>query len=129
MRVLLIGQNGATPASVKAMLIKEKFVCDTADFSLDGLEIGSLDYDVAARTRVSRRRGGGGHSRQFFMLSPRIDRVVVRADQLHGTDRREHEDWQTAGRTGVAQGAVGPLPYRGHGLLAGQPARRQCQEQ
>ena len=58
MRVLLIGQNGATPASVKAMLIKEKFVCDTADFSLDGLEIGSLDYDVAARTRVSRRRGG-----------------------------------------------------------------------
>ena len=46
MRVLLIGQNGATPASVKAMLIKEKFVCDTADLSLDGLEIGSLDYDV-----------------------------------------------------------------------------------
>src|SRR6516164_3007399 len=26
MRVVLIGQNGATPASVKAMLIKEKFV-------------------------------------------------------------------------------------------------------
>ena len=47
MRVLLIGQNGATPASVKAMLIKEKFVCDTADLSVDGSEIGRLiDYDV-----------------------------------------------------------------------------------
>ena len=28
----------------------------------------------------------------------------------------------------VAQGAVGSLPYRGHGLLAGQAARRQRQE-
>ena len=47
MRVLLIGQNGATPASVKSMLIKEKFVCDTADLSVDGSEIGRLiDYDV-----------------------------------------------------------------------------------
>jgi two-component system, cell cycle response regulator CtrA len=47
MRVLLIGQNGATPASVKAMLAKEKLVCDTADLSVDGLEIGRLlDYDV-----------------------------------------------------------------------------------
>lgn len=47
MRVLLIGQNGATPVSVKAMLIKEKFVCDTADLSVDGLEIDKLlDYDI-----------------------------------------------------------------------------------
>src|SRR6516225_11321864 len=47
MGVLLIGQNGATSASVKAMLTKEKFVCDTADLTMDGLEIGRLiDYDV-----------------------------------------------------------------------------------
>ena len=58
MRVLLIGQNGATPASVKAMLIKEKFVCDTADFSLDGLEIGSLDYDVVLLDLSTRNANG-----------------------------------------------------------------------
>jgi len=58
MRVLLIGQNGATPASVKAMLIKEKFVCDTADFSLDGLEIGSLDYDVVLLDLSARNTNG-----------------------------------------------------------------------
>jgi two-component system, cell cycle response regulator CtrA len=47
MRVLLIGQNGATPASVKAMRIEEKFVCDTTDLSVHGLEIDKLlDYDV-----------------------------------------------------------------------------------
>ena len=47
MRVLLIARNGATQASVKAMLVKEKFVCDTADLSVDGLEIDMLlDYDV-----------------------------------------------------------------------------------
>ena len=29
------------------MLIKEKFVCDTADLSVDGLEIDKLlDYDI-----------------------------------------------------------------------------------
>ena len=58
MRVLLIGQNGATPASVKAMLIKEKFVCDTADLSLDGLEIGSLDYDVVLLDLSARNTNG-----------------------------------------------------------------------
>ena len=58
MRVLLIGQNGATPASVKAMLIKEKFVCDTADLSLDGLEIGSLDYDVVLLDLSTRNANG-----------------------------------------------------------------------
>ena len=58
MRVLLIGQNGATPASVKAMLIKEKFVCDTADLSLDGLEIGSLDYDVVLLDLSTRSANG-----------------------------------------------------------------------
>jgi two-component system cell cycle response regulator CtrA len=59
MRVLLIGQNGATPASVKAMLIKEKFVCDTADLSLDGLEIGSLlDYDVLLLDLSARNANG-----------------------------------------------------------------------
>ena len=59
MRVLLTGQNGATPASVKAMLIKEKFVCDTADLSLDGLEIGSLlDYDVLLLDLSARNANG-----------------------------------------------------------------------
>lgn len=71
MRVLLIGQNGATPASVNAMLVKEKCVCDTADFSVDWLDIGRLvDYDfvllglsvlntmccVGCATRVSEHR-------------------------------------------------------------------------
>jgi hypothetical protein len=45
MHVLLIGQNGATPVSVKAMLIKEKFVCDTADLSVDESD-QLLDYDI-----------------------------------------------------------------------------------
>jgi len=46
MRVLLIGQDGATPASVK-MMLKEKFVCDTADLSAGGLDVGGLlDYDI-----------------------------------------------------------------------------------
>ena len=59
MRVLLIGQNGATPASVKAMLIKEKFVCDTADLSLNSLEIGSLlDYDVVLLDLSTRNANG-----------------------------------------------------------------------
>ena len=58
MRVLLTGQNGATPASVKAMLIKEKFVCDTADLSLDGLKIGSLlDYEVVLLDLSARNAG------------------------------------------------------------------------
>lgn len=47
MRVLLVGQDEATPASVKAMLMREKFICDPADLNLRGLEISRLsDYDV-----------------------------------------------------------------------------------
>jgi len=47
MRVLLIGQDGAAPASVKMMLMKENFICDTTDLSEDGLEICRLrDYDI-----------------------------------------------------------------------------------
>ena len=47
MRVLLIGQDGVSPASVKMMLTQEKFVCDTTDLNVNGLEIGKLgNYDV-----------------------------------------------------------------------------------
>jgi two-component system cell cycle response regulator CtrA len=47
MRVLLIGQNVATAASAKTMLIRENFICDTTDLDDDGLEISKLHrYDV-----------------------------------------------------------------------------------
>ncbi len=47
MRLLLIGQNLETTASVKLMLIKEKFICDTTDLASDGLEPSKFnDYDV-----------------------------------------------------------------------------------
>ena len=47
MRVLLVGQDVATPANVKMMLIRENFICDTTDLDEDGLEISKLyDYDV-----------------------------------------------------------------------------------
>jgi len=59
MRVLLIGQNGATPASVKAMLTKEKFVCDSADITMEGVEIERLlDYDVVLLDLSSRNANG-----------------------------------------------------------------------
>ena len=46
--MLLIGQDGASPASVKMMLAQEKFVYDTTDLNVNGLEIGKLgDYDVS----------------------------------------------------------------------------------
>jgi two-component system, cell cycle response regulator CtrA len=47
MRVLLIGQDVATAASAKTMLMRENFVCDTTDLDDDGLEISRLHrYDV-----------------------------------------------------------------------------------
>jgi len=59
MRVLLIGQDGATPASVKTMLMKEKFVCDTADLSASGLEVSRLlDYDIILLDLSARNASG-----------------------------------------------------------------------
>ena len=47
MRLLLIGQDGATAAKLKTMLIRENFICDTTALSEDGLEISKLrGYDV-----------------------------------------------------------------------------------
>jgi len=47
MRVLLVEDDAATAASVKMMLVKENFICDTTDLGEDGLEIGKLyDYDI-----------------------------------------------------------------------------------
>src|SRR5271166_1066026 len=47
MRVLLIGQDVATAARVKMMLIRENFSCDSTDLDDDGLEISRLrGYDV-----------------------------------------------------------------------------------
>ena len=46
MRLLLIGENLETTASVRQMLIKEKFICDTTEFD-DGFEFSKFnDYDV-----------------------------------------------------------------------------------
>jgi two-component system cell cycle response regulator CtrA len=47
MRVLLIGQGPAIAAKVKMMLMRESYICDTADLGEDGLEISKLhNYDV-----------------------------------------------------------------------------------
>jgi two-component system, cell cycle response regulator CtrA len=47
MRVLLVEDDAATAASIKLMLRKENFICDTTDLGEDGLEIGKLyDYDI-----------------------------------------------------------------------------------
>jgi two-component system cell cycle response regulator CtrA len=47
MRVLLIGQDIATAARVRMMLIRENFICDTTDLSDDDLEISKLrGYDI-----------------------------------------------------------------------------------
>src|SRR5207249_11888852 len=47
MRVLLVEDDATTAASVKMMLAKENFICDTTDLGEDGLEIGKLyDYDI-----------------------------------------------------------------------------------
>jgi len=47
MRVLLVEDDVTTAASIKMMLGKENFICDTTDLGEDGLEIGKLyDYDI-----------------------------------------------------------------------------------
>ncbi len=47
MRVLLVEDDTATSASIKMMLRKENFICDTTDLGEDGLEIGKIyDYDI-----------------------------------------------------------------------------------
>jgi two-component system cell cycle response regulator CtrA len=47
MRVLLIGQDVETATSVKMMLVREKFSCDTAELGDDGLESSRPhDYDI-----------------------------------------------------------------------------------
>src|SRR2546429_4307387 len=47
MRVLLVEDDATTAASIKIMLAKENFICDTTDLGEDGLEIGKLyDYDI-----------------------------------------------------------------------------------
>jgi two-component system, cell cycle response regulator CtrA len=47
MRVLLVEDDAATAASIKMMLNKENYNCDTTALADDGLEIGKLyDYDI-----------------------------------------------------------------------------------
>src|SRR5437667_12881996 len=47
MRVLLVEDDATTAASIKMMLAKEYFICDSTDLGEDGLEIGKLyDYDI-----------------------------------------------------------------------------------
>jgi two-component system, cell cycle response regulator CtrA len=47
MRVLLVEDDPPTAASIKLMLEKENFICDTTDLGEDGLEIGKIyDYDI-----------------------------------------------------------------------------------
>src|ERR1700746_2190705 len=46
-RVVLVEDDAATATSIKMMLAKENFICDTTDLGEDGLEIGKLyDYDI-----------------------------------------------------------------------------------
>jgi two-component system cell cycle response regulator CtrA len=42
MRVLLVEDDTTTATSIKMMLAKENFICDTTDLGEDGLEIGKL---------------------------------------------------------------------------------------
>ena len=47
MLVLIATSNDFMSASIKMMLRKENFICDTTDLGEDGLEIGKLyDYDI-----------------------------------------------------------------------------------
>jgi two-component system, cell cycle response regulator CtrA len=47
MRVLLVEDDATTAASIKLMLTKGNFICDTTDLGEHGLEIGKLyDYDI-----------------------------------------------------------------------------------
>src|SRR5204863_8077442 len=47
MRVLLVEDDPPTAASIKLMLEKENFICDTTDLGEDRLEIGKIyDYDI-----------------------------------------------------------------------------------
>src|SRR5216683_732038 len=47
MRVLLVEDDAATAASIKMMLVKENFICNTTDLGEYVLEIGKLyDYDI-----------------------------------------------------------------------------------
>ena len=47
MRVLLVEDDATTAASIKMMLAKENFICDTTDLGEEGLEIGKLyDFDI-----------------------------------------------------------------------------------
>src|SRR6266566_1944849 len=47
MRVLLVEDEVELANSIKMMLAKENFICDTTDLGEDGLEIGKLyDYDI-----------------------------------------------------------------------------------
>jgi two-component system cell cycle response regulator CtrA len=46
MRVLLVEEDAATAASVRMMLRRENFVCDTTDLGVQGPDLGKLDdYD------------------------------------------------------------------------------------
>jgi two-component system cell cycle response regulator CtrA len=78
MRVLLIGQNEATLASVRTTLIKEKFVCDTADLSVDGVEIGRLpDYDVVLLDLSARSANGYDVLRRLRSAHIRIPVLIL----------------------------------------------------
>lgn len=77
MRVLLIGQDGATPASVKMMLMRENFICDTTDLGEDALEISRLrDYDVVLLDLSVPNMNGYGLLRQL-RTAPRRPPVLI----------------------------------------------------
>ena len=47
MRVLLVEDDLATSASIKMMLRKENFICDTTDLGEEGIDLGKIyDYDI-----------------------------------------------------------------------------------
>ena len=104
------------------------------------------DRQAALRDRAQGRRADG-HGRAMGDLAlarrrtdPQLhdrdhdaERIVRQASQpdARGAEARGVADVarRGAGRSAASEGAAGPLPFRGHDLLAGQRARRQRQEQ
>src|SRR5438045_8492288 len=86
MRVLLVENDATTAASVKMMLAKENFICDTTDLGEDGVEIGKLyDYDIILLDLMLPVIDG------YEVLRPlRAPRVRTPRLTLSGPGQREH---------------------------------------
>jgi two-component system, cell cycle response regulator CtrA len=78
MRVLLIGQDAATAARVKMILIGEKFICDTTNLGEDGWEIRKLDdYDAILVDLTVPNLNGYGVLRRLREAHPRTPVLIL----------------------------------------------------